>query len=151
VRGMRQSVLALTVCLVAALSFVSPSSAGMCADRSPFLSNARIADLVVLAEVVRHEKVAVDRHSTWMDIKIIKILAGVEKKKTIRVHAYNQMFGIPAESFKKGKSYVFAFGPYARRYELGSCGDYYLEVDGQVAFIGDFRISLADLARELCR
>ncbi len=117
-----------TLLLLAALLAPGVAFACTCSWAGPFTKVALGTDLVVLAEVRSH-----DRHA--MDVTVIDVLKGTERRPVIRVWGGDGATCRPAvTTFPRGTRWIFAlrrFGePHPRDYGISYCGELWLEVRG---------------------
>jgi len=117
--------------LLALLAAPGAALACSCTWGGPFTKVALGTDLIVLAEVRSYY-----RHS--MDVTIVEVLKGTETRRVIRVWGDDgALCRSYVSAFPRGTRWIFALKrlrePAAQDYVISICGDFWLEVRGDVA------------------
>ena len=119
------------VALLALLVAPGSALACSCSWGGPFTKVALGTDLVVLVEVRSYY-----RHS--MDVRILEVLKGSEARRVVRVWGDDGALCRPyVSSFARGTRWILALKhlgePAAQDYVMSICGDFWLEVRGDLA------------------
>jgi hypothetical protein len=139
------SLLRVTPLLLVTLLAPGVAFACTCSWAGPFTKMAPGTDLVVLAEVRSYE-----RHA--MDVAVIDVLKGAERRPVIRVWGGDGATCRPAvTTFPHGTRWIFALGrfgePHPRDYGISYCGELWLEVRGTEA-VGRITVARYGQAQE---
>ena len=121
----------LVVALLALLATPGAALACSCSWGGPFTKMVLGTDLIVLAEVQSYY-----RHS--MDVTIVEVLKGTETRRVIRVWGDDGALCRPyVSAFPRGTRWTLALKrlrePTAQDYVISICGDFWLEVRGDLA------------------
>jgi hypothetical protein len=109
----------------------------------PFMQTAKHTSLVALVKVTKYltfDSIYNKKTPMSMEVEMISVYRGVEKRRTVTVWGDNGMLCRPyLSSFKEGQYYVIAFnsgrygGSHADEkdtdYAIGICGEYWLDVN----------------------